>query len=132
MIIFLNIFSILLNLKYCTGVLWFFIFFYKKDFLKVSSGIYYSFVRYRALVKTTILCKIFWEKLRNQAKLGKIEKLWYLFLVLFERCSQKFIYSGEVWRKAVSPCSFGVFLIFPYFLRSQVLSRLATCVATCI
>ena len=32
---------------------------------------------------STILCKTLWEKLRNQEKLDKKEKLWYLFLRIF-------------------------------------------------
>ena len=34
----------------------------------------------RSLTLSTTHCKIFWEKLRNQEKLEKSEKLWYLLL----------------------------------------------------
>ena len=76
-----------------------------------------------------ILCEIFLGKLRHQEKLEKSEKFWDVFLficlfVCFLRQYQNFISTGKTGHWAVSPFSFEIFLIVPYFLRSS--SRSAT------
>ena len=59
------------------------------------------------------------KKLRNQVKLDKTEKLWFLFLYIFEALVPKFLSAGETGQEVMSPCSFGIFLIFFYFLRHK-------------
>ena len=44
---------------------------------------------------TTILCKIFRQKLKTQVKLNKTEKFLYLFIVIFERQYKKIVSAGE-------------------------------------
>ena len=46
---------------------------------------------------STILCKIFSERLRNQAKLNKTEKLWYLILRIFWQPVPKIYFCNGDW-----------------------------------
>ena len=73
------------------SVSWIF-FLIKSFFLVFSTGIFHLLKFFNSL----LLCKIFWEKLRNQAKLHKIEKLWYL---LFRIISELVIPKAYFWRE---------------------------------
>ena len=48
-------------------------------------------------MRCTIICKMFWEKLRNQAKLDKNEKFWYLFWRIFRGPVPKIYFCGGDW-----------------------------------
>ena len=54
----------------------------------------------------TILCKVFWVKLRNQAKLGNNEKLWCLFLSIFWAPVSKFYFCRGDWTLGYAPMQF--------------------------
>ena len=67
---------------------------------------------------SAILCKIFWEKLRNQIKLNKTEKLWYLVSPIFWAPVPNICFCSGDWTLGCIPWSFEVFLTCSYFWRS--------------
>ena len=73
-----------------------------------------------------------WNKIDKSSKTGHGKKsLISTFAGFFFDCYyQSLIFGRETEHWAMSPLKFGIFLIFPYFLRSLVLSCFATHEAT--
>ena len=59
--------------------------------------------------------------MEKSSKLEKKKKVWYLFLRVFEMLLSKSIFLTEAGHEAMCPPKFKIFIIFPNFLRSQVL-----------
>ena len=69
----------------------------------------------------SILCKIFWEKWRNQTKLNNNEKIWWLFLHIFLASVPKIYFCKENWALDCIPTQFWDFTnisLFPRNLKS--------------
>ena len=74
--------------------------------------------------------KIF-QKIENSSKAKQDRKCLMSIFSYFVACHyQEFIFTGEMGHKTVSPFSFIIFLVFPFFLRYQVRSHLTTCKET--
>ena len=73
----------------------------------------------------TILCKIFWEKISNQANLDNTEKLWYLLWCTFWGPVPEVYFSGGDW-VAMQVWDFGYIYYFLISLdsKSGVVQRL--------
>ena len=61
-----------------------------------------------------------WHKVKKSSKIGPTKKLWYLLLQPFWLLEE----TGH-WARSRSPPGFKIFEIFPIFLRSYILIRLA-------
>ena len=81
-------------------------------------------------MEPTILDKIFGTKQRNPVKLDRKEKFDIYSCVFFDCYCSSLISGMKTGHQAMSPPKFEIFLIFPYFLRSSVLSPWATREAT--
>ena len=85
-----------------------------------------------ALVIATISNKKFETDSSFHVKQCTMERVWLLFFRAFLLVLAKLLFCRGVWALGYLPWNLDTFLKFPSFLRSYILSRLATREATCI